>query len=380
MAPCERGWGFMAARNIGAVRWSAPRQRWYIDLVLDGKRHRIYSYQRVSFKQKDYAEDVLTLIRGEISNRTFDIRKYKKGAQLTVKVYAEKWVDSLSLQPGTIKEYRGAIRNHIGPFFEALDIRDIRHHHLMEFKTHLLENLSDKSVFNIMGCLKTVLRYAWRNGDIPIVPPFPRLDYTKPAIRWLDEETQIRVIEAIPEADRYIFWFMKWYGARPSEARALQKADIQKDHITITHSYSLYKLVKTTKTHRVRVLPRLSVFDKMHNQMPKHLSPFVFTRSWNGKPYSPKCLNRLWNDACKTVSVEINLYNGLKHSLGMHLLEKGVPKEMVQKIYGHTRPDMTDRYCDFQTKQMQVVLEGAFGDVVPLLEAGGKETTAKSKP
>lgn len=43
----------------------------------------------------------------------------------------------------------------------------------------------------------------------------------------------------------------------------------------------------------------------------------------------------------------------------MHLFEKGGPKEMVQKIYGHSRADMTDRYCEYQTKQMKLVLEAA---------------------
>jgi integrase len=324
---------------------------------MDGKRHHIYSYQGVSFKQKDYAEDVLTLIRGEISSKTFDIRKYKKGAQLTVKAYAEKWVDSLSLQPATLKDYRYCIQNFIGPFFRHVDIRDIRHHHLMAFKTWLLERVSAKTAFNVMSCLKTMLRYAWRNTDIKAVPPFPRLDYTKPPIRWLDEDAQIKVVENIPEADRHIFWFMKWYGVRPAEARALQKSDIQKNHITITHSYSLDKLVCTTKTHRVRILPRLGLFDSLLDQMPARLSPFVFTRSRDGKPYARRDLNNLWNQACKVVGVKINLYNGLKHSLGMHLLERGVPKEMVQKVFGHTRSDMTDRYCEYQTKQIKVALE-----------------------
>jgi integrase len=360
----------MASRNIGHVRWLKRRKRWYLDLFLDGKRHHIYSYQGVSFKQRDYAEDVLTLIRGEISSKTFDIRKYKKGAQLTAKVYAEKWVDSLSLQPATMKDYRYSIRNFIGPFFKDLDIRDIRHHHLIEFKTSLSKQVSDKTAFNIMSCLKTMLRYAWRNGDIQIVPPFPRLEYTKPPIRWLDEEAQVRVIEAIPEADRYIFWFMKWYGVRPGEARALQKSDLQNDHITITHSYSLNKLVNTTKTHRIRVLPRLDLFDNLLKEMPGRLGPFVFTRSRDGKPYAKRDLNVLWNRACETVGVKINLYNGLKHSLGMHLLERGVPKEMVQKIYGHTRSDMTDRYCDYQTKQMKVALESVVSEVVPFGKLG----------
>ena len=76
--PVEGG-AFMAARDIGHVRWFKARKRWYIDLFYNSKRHHIYSYQGVSFKQKDYAEDVLTLIRGEIATGTFDIRKYKKG-------------------------------------------------------------------------------------------------------------------------------------------------------------------------------------------------------------------------------------------------------------------------------------------------------------
>lgn len=107
------------------------------------------------------------------------------------------------------------------------------------------------------------------------------------------------------------------------------------------------------------MLPRLGMFDNMLQEIPKRLGTFVFVRSWDGKPYTQKNLNKLWNEACKKVGVEINLYNGLKHSLGMHLLERGVPKEMVQKIYGHSKPDMTDRYCDYQTKQMRVALEGA---------------------
>jgi len=79
-------------------------------------------------------------------------------------------------------------------------------------------------------------------------------------------------------------------------------------------------------------------------------------------------MNRLWNEACKKVGVQINLYNGLKHSLGMHLLEKGVPKEMVQRIYGHSRADMTDRYCEYQTQQMKVALESVVREVITLVK------------
>jgi integrase len=234
----------MAARDIGHVRWFKPRKRWYIDLYHEGKRHHIYSYQGVSFKQKDYAEDVLTLIRGEIATGTFDIRKYKKGLQLTVRVYAEKWVETLDLAPTTITDYEVSIRRYIGPFFQNHDIRDVRHHHLMEFKNWMSKRRQPKGVYNVMGCLKTILKYAWKNGDIKTVPPFPSVEYTRPAIKWIDRATQEKIIGEIPAADRHIFKFMEIYGTRPGEARALQKSDIADQHIIIRHSFSINQLRK----------------------------------------------------------------------------------------------------------------------------------------
>jgi len=50
----------------------------------------------------------------------------------------------------------------------------------------------------------------------------------------------------------------------------------------------------------------------------------------------------------------------------MHLLERGVPKEMVQKIFGHAKPDMTDRYCEYQTQQMKIALENSIAPIVPI--------------
>jgi integrase len=364
------GGAFMAARDIGHVRWYESRKRYYIDLHINGRRHHIYSFQGVTFKQKDYAEDVLTLIRGEIATKTFDLRKYKKGLQLTVKVYAENWVDTLDLAPTTVLDYEVSIRRYIGPFFENIDIRDVRHHHLMEFKNWMSKRRQPKGVYNVMGCLKTILKYAWRNQDIKEVPPFPNVEYTKPAIKWIDESTQLMILDEIPQEDRYIFWFMKIYGVRPGEARALQKSDIQEKNIIIRHSFSINKLRKTTKTHRIRVLPRTAEFNELYKQLPKRITPFVFTRSKDGKPYMQKDLGYLWNNACDKIGIKINLYNGLKHSLGMNLLERGVSKEMVQQIYGHTTAATTNRYCEYQTQHMKLALEG--GAVVPLKDAKKK--------
>ena len=103
--------------------------------------------------------------------------------------------------------------------------------------------------------------------------------------------------------------------------------------------------------------------------MPKRVSPFVFTKA-NGTHYTHKILWDLWNLGCNQVGIKINLYNGLKHSLGMSLLEQGTPKEMVQQIFGHTSPEATNRYTEYQTKQMKIALEG--GTLIPFKNAEQK--------
>ena len=58
--PIDTGGSFFMGRDVGHVRWMKSRKRFYIDLWHEGKRHHIYSFQGVSFKQRDYAGDVLT--------------------------------------------------------------------------------------------------------------------------------------------------------------------------------------------------------------------------------------------------------------------------------------------------------------------------------
>ena len=50
---------------------------------------------------------------------------------------------------------------------------------------------------------------------------------------------------------------------------------------------------------------------------------------------------------------------------------------MVQKIYGHSRADMTDRYCEYQTNQMKVALESVVGEIVSIGELEDNEVRGR---
>ena len=62
----------------------------------------------------------------------------------------------------------------------------------------------DKGKYNVMSGLETMLRYAWRNEDLPKVPPFPRLSYKLPEIEYLTFEKQESILKAFPEKHRPI--------------------------------------------------------------------------------------------------------------------------------------------------------------------------------
>jgi len=84
---------------------------------------------------------------------------------------------------------------------------------------------------------------------------------------------------------------------------------------------------------------------------------FVFIRE-DGGPYTDKNLNLIWLKACNDAGVgKIKLYNAIRHSLGCQLLDLGVPMYAVQKVLGHSRPEMTKRYAARTTDAITQMLE-----------------------
>ena len=57
----------------------------------------------------------------------------------------------------------------------------------------------DKGKYNVMSSLKTMLRYAWRNEDLPKVSPIPKLSYKLPEIEYLTIEQQESILKAFPK-------------------------------------------------------------------------------------------------------------------------------------------------------------------------------------
>jgi integrase len=358
----------------GSIQYSKKGRRYYISVYWQGKYHKIWSNPATheKFYDKRQARRILTAIRHEIDQGAFNPKQWKPENPLILNTYYEGWLKSNPKRSEkTNRDYKGYFINHTLPNIGDMDIRHIRYKHLEKLYNSL--KLSDKAKYNVLGALRTMLRWAYRSEDIQQIPPFPVLSFELPEIEYLTFEQQEKIISFIPEDDRPIFEFGMEYGLRTQEVRALQKDCITDETVLIKRSFSDNTLQEHTKTKKTRVEPMTEAADEIISRARKTLSPFIFVRK-DGNPYSNKNMNTIWRKACKAAGINIKLQAAFRHSLGCQLLDQGEDLELVRDVLGHTKSDMTRRYAKRNPATVRAALEKR-RKVIPL----HSETIPKGK-
>ena len=71
---------------------------------------------------------------------------------------------------------------------------------------------------------------------------------------------------------------------------------------------------------------------------------YLFINPNSGKPYLTDTLQRLWKQACKAVSVDIELYQATRHSVASMAASSGVSIAIIKEVLGHTDIRTTQKY------------------------------------
>jgi integrase len=126
-----------------------------------------------------------------------------------------------------------------------------------------------------MNCFHAFMVFAWRSERIPEVPPFPeKSEYglVQPIIKWVPEDRQMKIINAIPEEHRPIFLWLKYHLRRPSEACALRKEDYDpfNEVFIIRRTLSARQLVESTKTNTAN-MDSVKRYGKIEIDRKRHL-------------------------------------------------------------------------------------------------------------
>jgi integrase len=346
--------------ELGKIRFNKSCDRYYIDLIWQGKRYRLYKYLGyIPCHDEKLATLFLYDIRSEINKGIFNPERYKNRKPLHLEAYARTWLDSLNISDATLHDYKNSLKNHILPALGNEFLPDINYDKLRKLQSSIQR--SNKGRYNVMGCLRKLMSDAHRSGHIPVMPEFPGFKGSdaiiQPDIHWITDPDQWKIINHIPVSDRHIFIFMKITGCRPSEARAFRKQDIREDHIIFQKTFGRSETLKEVKGKKVRVFPLTEALKELFGQLPTNLTEYVFMNHRTGRPYT-KVFNRIWNRACDRANVlRVPLYSSTRHSFGCQLLNAGLDKAMVQRLLGHTDPKMTDRYAEYSTNALKIALD-----------------------
>jgi integrase len=365
----------------GSVIQDKRDEKYHISIYWEKRRYKIFKHPVTGepFYNRKQAEKQLSRIRTEIDDGTFQPRAWLPDKPLSTRQYCKTWLKDLDVSKKTKIGYATAVKRYIIPFFKDKDIRNIRFNDIKNFKKQL--PLSDKGIYNTVGVLKTLLREAFRNEDIPRIPPFPKLSLNDDDnIEYLEIEEQDRILEKIPGRHRPIFQCGMEYGLRTQEVRAIQKDCIRDGVLIIRRKFSENKLVETTKTG-IKGIRRFEItpyFQGVLDSIEPHLSPFVFVRD-DSKPYTNKNLNKIWHEAEEKAGIKCKLQNAFRHSLGCQLLDQGEELDLVRQALGHTNNRMTRKYATRKAIKVTEALNRRRSNVVSFRQELGRKKNESEK-
>ena len=367
---------FTEVKKLGFICTSCKitPKKFYIDLFHKGQRIRIFADktgQTLDAYQR--AINLLSHINSELTDRTFDASKYVKVEleRFYFSNVVKEWLKGKTKDVSQglrafsyVKELNAYSERYFIPHFGNMDIREIRRYHIDEFKGSLPEHLSPKTIKNIFISLKNLFNTAYRNEIIERMPSFPTItvpEYT--GWKWIDAETQIKILTALPDADKAIFVFLFLHGCRPGEARALKLKDIDfiPRTVRIRRSFSLNVLRETTKQKKENVIPLHPEFMPYIEDVIKTSLPeaFLFVNKRTGKPYNDETLRKIWHRALKKAGLEdsrLRLYDASRHSFASQLVNAGIPVNVISKLLGHSSVKMTARYAHENIDTMKAAL------------------------
>lgn len=332
-------------------------KKYYIDLHYKGHgRIRIFcDRQGQPLDSWRRAMRLIETIRYEIDQHIFDPSKYVRVdlATFLFETRAKAWYQAnlmeaekgnMSVQHAKMCESTNQI--YFLPYFKGMDVREIRTYHVKEFYSGLSSKLALSTIKAILNKLKTFFHVLYREEYIPSQPQFPKIKLHKKIPQWLDEKTQIEIMNKIPEEHRPVFFFLAFQGVRPGEARGLKVKDFNfKEHcFTVSRTLSYNKLIERVKG---KVEKRRFINPDLMEMLQKQCKDkvpeaFVFT-SHHGKPYTHTYMGNIWRKV--RGDLDLTLYEATRHSWASNALRRGVPVSAIRDVLGHVDIQTTMIYA-----------------------------------
>lgn len=329
------------------------RERWMAEVYLHGRRFRRYRdteqearraeweiQEGLHLKPESHGKEITPRVEG-LPSRSLTLEQF---APRFMRLYAR-----VKNKPSEIDSKESKLRCHLLPYFGDVAMSRVTPGLISEFVSEkVADDLSNKTINNVLTVLRTMLCKAVDWGDLAAVPEIPTLPTEEADFDFLDFSEAERLIAACagePTWGTLILCALRT-GMRVGELRALPNdlVDYRRGVLRVRHS--AYKdnvgSPKTKKSRReIPLSPQLLQAMKDH----RHLrGKFVFCNEDGRMLSKGQCKWPLWR-ACKRAGLRRVGWHVLRHTFASHLVMRGRSLKEVQELMGHTTITMTMRYA-----------------------------------
>lgn len=272
----------------------------------------------------------------------------------------ERWMTTARLEPGTVRNYRNALRHLPAPLLST-PLNQVGAHELDSVYSALSRSgLGAPTIRVLHAVLSAALQQAvkWR-----WIPANPARSASPPAARRgrssaPDSATLAALITAAQEKDPQFHLWLRLAivtGARRGEVLALRWGDLTGDRLTISGSIDYDRTRKGTKTgdpRAVTVDPGTVALVALWQRMARERALTVGHRIGRGnyilsdeadfsRPWRPDVASKRFRRLCIATGVSGVRLHDLRHAHASQLLSDGVDLATVSRRLGHSRTSTT---------------------------------------
>jgi integrase len=236
-------------------------------------------------------------------------------------------------------------RNRFGHFAaRSIVVKDIE-----IAKVELLEGIEHNpprplrpaSVNRFLASLKTVFATGIHNGKVEVNPALrvKPLKENNRRVRWLTEDEEQRLFEALPVRYHPMVLVALHTGMRKTEQLSLQWSDIDFKVCQIK--------IRESKAGKSRIIPMNDTLVETLRRLPRTLNnPHVFVGRVDGERMTD--LPREWEKYVQNAGIADFHWHDLRHTFASRMAMAGIPLRVIQQLLGHQSLAMTERYSHLE--------------------------------
>lgn len=303
---------------------------------------------------------------------------YIPPAKMNLGQWLDVWTDEYlgNLKPGTVKSYKGLIKNQIKPAMGAVKLTELHAHRVQTFINDL-QGLSVGSIRLVYKVLHAALEKAVKLEYIPKNPAsgcvLPKFE--QKAITPLEDAQTVALLEAAKgDSIENMLIVALFAGLRISELLGLswEQVDFENGTLTVckqlsspaTRSKGLFVSPKNGKPRTLRAAP--SVMNALKNQRRRQAEmrlragqvwnneyDLVFTLE-DGSIFEQYRATRAFKKIISSAGLEGIRFHDLRHTYAVNAIRAGDDIKTIQGNSGHASAAFTlDRYGHFTEKMKQ---------------------------